>query len=280
VKILLTGADGQLGQALQQSLAGHDLLATTRDSLDITDQQNVQTLVRQFEPDVLINTAAYTQVDAAESDIDRAYLVNETGPLYLSQATSETGAAIVHVSTDYVFDGQSKKTWLESDETRPLSVYGKSKLAGEQVVRNTNPRHFIVRTAWLYHYSGQNFLRTMYGLAGRDEVRVVDDQRGSPTNADDLAEAISRLVKTDSYGTHHLVNSGGASWYELTREFYRQLGIKTPAIPVSTDEFPRPAPRPESSVLMTDQHTGIELPSWQQGLSRLVEQIRQSGWSV
>jgi len=279
VKILLTGADGQLGQALQPVLAGHDVLATDQNTLDITDQANVRASVRQFQPDVLINAAAYTQVDAAETDIDRAWLINETGPLYLAQAAGEVGAAIVQISTDYVFDGQSKTAWLESDATRPLSVYGKSKLAGEVAVRNTNPRHYIVRTAWLYHYSGQNFLRAMYALADRDEIRVVDDQRGSPTNADDLADAISRLIETEVYGTHHLVNSGDASWYELTCEFYRQLGIQTPVVPVKTDEFPRPAPRPASSVLATEQHTGIKLPSWQQGLEKLVEQIRQSGWS-
>jgi len=279
VKILLTGSNGQLGQALQQSLVEHEVIATTLRELDVTSESQVHELIQQVKPDLLINPAAYTQVDQAETDSEAAYRVNELAAGYLAQATHHIDIPIVHISTDYVFDGFSKASWVESDETRPLSVYGKSKLAGEIAVCNTNPRHFIVRTAWLYHYSGQNFLRTMYGLADRDEIRVVDDQRGSPTNADDLADAISQLIKTDTWGIHHLVDRGDASWYELTCEFYRQLGIRTPVIPVSTDEFPRPAPRPESSILATEQQTGIELPTWQQGVSRLVEQIKLSGWS-
>ena len=278
MKVVITGANGQLGQALQQSLVGHDVIASTFSELDITNHSDVTNFIQQIKPDILINTAAYTQVDEAESDIDAAFQVNEKGPQYLAQAAHEVGAAIVQISTDYVFDGASKTVWSESDETHPLSVYGKSKLAGELAVKQANPVHFIVRTAWLYHYSGQNFLRTMYGLADRDEIRVVNDQRGSPTNADHLAIAIGQLIETRAYGTHHLVNSGEASWYELTREFYAQLGIQTPVIPVSTDEFPRPAHRPASSVLVSEQHTGIEMPTWQSGLSALVQQIKQSGW--
>jgi dTDP-4-dehydrorhamnose reductase len=278
VKIILTGANGQLGRALQQSLSGHELIPTTSNILNITDQAGVQEFIRRHQPDLVINTAAYTQVDAAESDIEMAYLVNKFGPAFLSRAAAEQGAAILHVSTDYVFDGHSKPSWVESDETAPLSVYGKSKLAGEFAVQETNPRCFIVRTAWLYHYSGQNFLRTMYRLSGRPEVRVVDDQRGSPTNADDLATAIGQLIETEAYGIHHLANQGDASWYELTCEFYRQLGITTPVIPVNTTEFPRPAPRPACSILATERQTGIELPDWQVGVAKLVEQIRSSGW--
>jgi len=208
VKILLTGSKGQLGQALQQSLSDHELVATTSRSLDVTSESEVHELIQQVKPDLLINSAAYTQVDQAETDSEAAYRVNELAAGYLAQATHNLDIPMLHISTDYVFDGFSKTSWLESDETRPLSVYGRSKLAGELLVRSVNPRHFIVRTAWLYHYSGQNFLRTMYGLADRDEIRVVDDQRGSPTNADDLANAISQLIKMDAYGTHHLVNSG------------------------------------------------------------------------
>ena len=278
MKVVITGANGQLGQALQQSLVGHEVIASTFSELDITNRSDVMNYIQPLKPDILINAAAYTQVDQAESDIEAAFQVNEKGPQYLAQAAHEVGAAIVQISTDYVFDGASKTVWSESDETHPLSVYGKSKLAGELAVKQANPVHFIVRTAWLYHYSGQNFLRTMYGLADRDEIRVVNDQRGSPTNADHLAIAIGQLIETRAYGTHHLVNSGEASWYELTREFYAQLGIQTPVIPVSTDEFPRPAPRPASSVLVSEQHTGIEMPTWQSGLSALVQQIKQSGW--
>jgi len=278
MKILLTGGDGQLGQALQQSLTNHEVIATTSSTLDITDQSGVQEFIGELKPDLLINAAAYTQVDQAETDRDRAYQVNESGPLYLAQAMREIDAPIVHISTDYVFDGFTKTSWVESDETRPLSVYGQSKLAGELAVRGANPQHFIVRTAWLYHYSGQNFLRTMFNLSDRDEVRVVDDQRGSPTNADDVATALGQLIETGAYGTYHLANSGEASWYELTCEFYQQLGIQTPVIAVSTDEFPRPAPRPKSSVLKTERPDAIQMPDWQSGLSGLVKQIRKAGW--
>lgn len=278
MKILLTGGDGQLGQALQQSLVNHELLITTISTLDITNQHEVNTQLKAANPQLIINTAAYTQVDLAEEQIDAAYSVNESGPWYLAQAANELDVPLVHISTDYVFDGSSKSAWVESDETRPLSVYGKSKLAGEQAVMNACDRHYIVRTAWLYHYSGQNFLRTMYGLRDRDEVRVVDDQRGSPTNADDLADALVELIQTDSYGIHHLVNRGEASWYELTCEFFSQLEIDTRVVPVSTEEFPRPAPRPKCSVLHTERSTGIELPHWKTGVARLVAQIKRGGW--
>ena len=267
-----------MGQALQSELVGHELLVTDADSLDITRQDQVHAKLREASPDFVINAAAYTAVDKAEEEVELAYRVNETGPRFLAQATSEMNIPIMQISTDYVFDGESKISWHESDETRPLSVYGKSKLAGEQVVQHTNPKNYIVRTAWLYHYSGQNFLRTMYGLREREEVRVVNDQRGSPTNADDLARAIGQLMLVPEYGIYHLVNQGEASWYELTCEFYRQLDIATRVVPVSTEEFPRPAPRPKSSVLMTDRKVGTGMPDWQSGVSRLVTQIRAGGW--
>ena len=278
MKVLLTGAGGQLGQALQRSLADHELLPTTVSTLDITDQSQVNQWLQREQPELIINTAAYTQVDNAAEAIEDAYRVNQQGAAYLAQAANDLAVPIVHISTDYVFDGSSKTEWLESDLPHPLSVYGKSKLAGEQAVQQATPKHYIVRTAWLYHYSGQNFLRTMYGLKDRKEVRVVDDQRGSPTNADDLADALASLITTEEYGVHHLVNQGAASWYELTREFYRQLGIDTRVVPVSTDEFPRPAPRPKSSVLATERNTGIILPNWKDGVARLAGEIRQSGW--
>lgn len=278
MKILITGARGQLGTALQRSLEKHDLEPLSRADLDISNRLQVQEKIRVVMPDLVINTAAYTQVDQAESDSAAAYEINESGAAYLAESASDLGIPVVHISTDYVFDGHSNHSWLESDDTHPLSVYGKSKLAGEQAVIKHNPRHYIVRTAWLYHYSGNNFLRTMFGLKDRDEVRVVDDQKGSPTNADDLADALAQLIETGKYGIHHLVNQGETSWYGLACEFYRQLGIATRIVPVKTEEFPRPAPRPASSVLHTRQDTGIALPGWKQGVARLVEQIKHSGW--
>ena len=278
MKILLTGGNGQLGQALQAGLSDHELIVTDQGVLDITRQDQVVAQLDSVSPDLVINAAAYTSVDQAEEEVTMAYQVNEAGPRYLAQASNEMGIPIMHISTDYVFDGASKSSWYESDPTRPLSVYGKSKLAGEQAVQQANPRNYIVRTAWLYHYIGQNFLRTMYGLRARDEVRVVDDQHGSPTNADDLAGAIGQLLLVPDYGVYHLVNRGEASWYELTCEFYRQLGISTRVVPVSTDEFPRPAPRPKSSVLLTEHEPGLSMPDWQSGVARLVARIHAHGW--
>lgn len=278
-KILLTGCHGQLGQALQSLLDDSEVLCTDSDTLDITDRQAVFATAEDFQPQLIINSAAYTRVDDAESDKQTAWQVNADGPGYLAEAAAAVGAEIVQISTDYVFDGSSRQSWLESSPTEPLSVYGKSKLAGEQQVARYNSAHYIVRTAWLYHYSGENFLRTMYRLSDRDEIRVVDDQVGSPTNADDLAVALLQLIDSKQYGIHHLVNSGATSWYGLTCEFYRQLGIDTKVIPVTTDEFPRPAPRPASSVLDTERNTGIVLPSWQDGVAKLVNQIKDQGWS-
>lgn len=276
MKILITGCRGQLGQALQAALKTYALVCVDMQELDITDPLAVEQRIHAEEPELVINAAAYTRVDDAETDIENAYRVNETGPRLLAQATQEIDATLLHVSTDYVFDGRSQRPWLESDQPSPLSVYGKSKLAGELAVQETHAKYFIVRTAWLYHFNGENFLRTMYRLSKHDEVRVVDDQRGSPTNADDLAEAIARLIKTQDYGIHHLVNAGAVTWYELTCEFYRQLGIVTKVVPVSSEEFPRPAPRPANSVLGTERNNAISLPDWREGISRLVQDISES----
>lgn len=273
MKILITGCRGQLGQALQSALHTHELICVDIEELDITDQSAIKHLIGSEKPDLIINAAAYTRVDDAETDSQAAYRVNETGARNLAVASQQVGAVLLHVSTDYVFDGRTDRPWLESDKPNPVSVYGKSKLAGEQAVQEANPRHYIVRTAWLYHSSGENFLRAMYRLSDRDEVRVVNDQRGSPTNADDLAEAIRELIKTDDYGIYHLVNGGDTSWYELTCEFYRQLGIDTKVVPVSSDEFPRPAPRPENSVLGSERQPSIVLPDWKEGVKRLVKDM-------
>ncbi len=280
MKILLTGCYGQLGQALQVVLVHHDLRCTDYDVLDISNEAQVTSFVQSFKPELIINSAAYTRVDEAEAESNRdmVWLVNAEGPGFLAKAGASIGASIVQISTDYVFGGESQSFWKELDPTEPLSIYGQSKLAGERLVAENNPEHYIVRTAWLYHYSGENFLRTIFRLSDRGEIRVVDDQVGSPTNADDLADALVGLIVTKSYGIHHLVNSGSTSWYGLTREFFRRLDISTAVIPVTTSEFPRPAPRPASSVLLSDRKPRIQLPSWENGVNRLVEEIKIKGW--
>ncbi len=269
MKVLVTGANGQLGAALQRVLS-HDVVALDRNEMDITDWNVVQQVFVRVKPDVVINAAAFTQVDVAEEEKTPAYQINALGARNLALATAALEIPIVQVSTDYVFDGLGHKPLHEYDVPNPRSVYGASKLAGEQAVTSLNPQHFIVRTAWLFHVHGNNFLKTMCGLADRPEVRVVSDQFGSPTFAPHLAQAIEQLIETQAYGVYHCAGRGGASWYELTKHLYALLKIKTPVVPVSTAEFPRPAERPRYSVLTTIQEPRIVLPPWQEGVESFV----------
>jgi len=266
VKILVTGAAGQLGRSLPAALAQHDTTALTHAQLDIANLEAVRAALRANRPDVVINAAAYNRVDDAEADATDAYRGNALGPRNLALATAELGAALVHVSTDYVFDGRGTRPYHEYDRTDPQSAYGRSKLAGELAVRELNPRHYVVRTAWVYHEHGANFPRTMLSLASRPEVRVVDDQTGSPTYAPHLAQAIATLVGTGAYGTYHFAGSGAVTWFGLTCKLYGLRNIPTPVVPVTTAEFVRPAPRPAYSVLTTIQEPRIVLPPWEDAL--------------
>jgi dTDP-4-dehydrorhamnose reductase len=274
MKILLAGSDGQLGHALRAELGTHALVALGDADIDITRTDQVHELARRHAPDAIVNAAAYTDVDKAEEQAERAFAVNEGGSRNLALAAAETGAHLVHVSTDYVFSGQSTRPYDENDTPAPRSVYGKSKLAGEEAIRAILPRHTIVRTAWLYHTVGRNFPRTMLSLASRDEIRVVHDQVGSPTYAPHLARGIHALLAADACGTYHLAGSGAASWYELTCALYRLLDIATTVVPVTTEEFPRPAERPRYSVLTTVREPKITLPPWEAGLEEFARAIR------
>ena len=207
MRVLVTGAGGQLGRALGPALRDHEVTALTRAQLDITDPAAVREAVRAHGPDLVLNAAAYNAVDRAETDREGAFAVNATGPRLLAEAAAGAGAAILHVSTDYVFDGEKGAPYDESDLPNPLSVYGRSKLAGEEAVRASNPRHYVVRTAWVYAASGKNFPLTILGLAEKGPVRVVDDQWGSPTYAPHLAQALAQLIVTGSFGTWHLAGS-------------------------------------------------------------------------
>jgi dTDP-4-dehydrorhamnose reductase len=267
VRILVAGAGGQLGRALGPALSKHDVVALGRAQLDIADAIAVEEAVRTHRPQLVMNAAAYNAVDAAETDREGAFRANAEGPRLLAEAALAVDAAILHVSTDYVFDGEKGSAYVETDAPRPLSVYGESKLAGEQHVRAANPRHYVVRTAWVYARGGRNFPNTVLALAQKGPVRVVDDQRGSPTFAPHLAEAIARLVETESYGNWHLAGSGEASWYELTRELFRLRGVEAPLTPVTTAEFPRPARRPRRSPLVSSREPKIVLPPWREGLA-------------
>lgn len=265
-KLFITGGNGQLGQALQDEFADQEVVACDLPELDISQLEPVRKAVNHIRPDIVINAAAFTQVDLAETNQEAAYRANALGPRNLALATLEAGIPLVHFSTDYVFDGNQSRPYHEFDSTNPRSVYGHSKLAGEQEVQKTNPRHFIIRTAWLYHVVGKNFPATMLRFANEEQVRVVNDQFGSPTFAPHLAKAVSRLLETDAYGTFHMAGSGGASWYEFTKTLYQTGGIQTAVVPISTADYPLPAPRPAYSVLTSLQDPIITLPSWEEGV--------------
>jgi dTDP-4-dehydrorhamnose reductase len=273
MKILICGSRGQLGRSLIQALRGHKLWPLARERLDITRLEHVTEAVAAFAPHLVINAAAYNDVDAAESEIVHAYRVNALGPRNLALATARAEIALVHVSTDYVFDGSSERPYHEYDLPRPLSVYGRSKLAGEQAVRELNPRHYVVRTAWMFHAEGRNFLNTMRSLADRHELKAVNDQIGSPTYAPHLADAIARLVRTEAYGTYHLAGQGGATRFEMARLMFSLLGIDVKLLPVAHTEFPATAARPRYSVIVSIQEPRIELPSWQEEIGSFVRAL-------
>jgi dTDP-4-dehydrorhamnose reductase len=274
MKVLIAGAGGQLGRALQTVLQGHEVVALTHAQLDITKFDDVREAVGARRPDLVINAAAYTNVDKAESDQPGAFRLNAVGSRNLAVATLEGNLPLIHISTDYVFDGETDRPYHEFDRTNPLSIYGKSKLAGDLAVAAHNPRHYIVRTSWVYHTEGENFPKAMLAQAQRDEVRVVGDQFGSPTYAPHLAAALIRLSGTGAYGTYHIAGRGGASRFDMTRKLYQLFGIKTVTLPAATADFPRPAPRPRYSVLTTVQEPAILLPPWEEGMAEFAENLR------
>lgn len=271
-RILITGAQGQLGQALQRQYADHEVTAWGLQDLDITQFEEVRKALDQLRPHIVINAAAFTQVDEAEVKQDAAYRGNALGPRNLAVVTNDLGMTLIHFSTDYVFDGHQNRPYHEFDRTNPLGVYGHSKLAGEEAVRVANPRHFIVRTAWLYHTVGRNFPSTICRMADREVVKVVSDQYGSPTFAPHLAQAVWQLGETDAFGTYHMAGTGGTSWYELAQTLYQALDIQTSVVPIATAQFPRPARRPSYAVLTSLQDPLIKLPPWEEGVRDFASQ--------
>lgn len=251
MKILITGSNGMLGHDLISVLKKeHDLVLTTSKTLDITDKDKTIDFICDTKPDIVINSAAYTDVDGCEENSDLAFSVNGDGVRNLALACREIDCPLVHISTDYIFNGKNDRPWVEDDEIGPISVYGKSKLEGEQAILEILDRYFIVRTAWLYGINGKNFPKTMLELAkNHSEITVVYDEVGSPTYSLDLAEGISELIETDYYGIYHLTNSGSCSWCEFARFIFEIADEDVNVIPVTASEFARPAPRPSYSVL-------------------------------
>lgn len=278
-KIWIVGAKGQLGLALHNIYkeTPNALLETDYQEVDITDLESVLAYAGANNPDVIINCAALTAVDLCETERDKAYLVNSLGPRNLAIAATKVDAELVQVSTDYVFDGNNTKPYCEFDETHPQSVYGSSKLAGENFVKEMCQRFYIVRTAWLYG-DGQNFVKTMFRLADTgNPIRVVDDQLGSPTSATELAKMISALIETGEYGTYHGTCEGSCSWYEFAKEIFELSKRDVELLAIPTSEYVTPTKRPAYSVLnnyMLTLTNIYKMPHWK---TALVEYMNDGG---
>jgi len=279
--VVVLGAGGMLATALVDVLEEHGqhYVALSEQDMDITLENRVADTLRSLNPRVVINAAGYTDVDGAEGNRELAFAVNGTGAGNVAKAAAGIGSVVIHISTDYVFDGQKENPYLSDDKVNPLNVYGASKLNGEQLVREANDNHLIVRTSWLYGTNGKNFVTTMIDLGtARDSLDVVDDQRGSPTYTHHLGDGIVRLMNQNILGTYHLTNSGQCSWFEFAKEIFRQRDMNIEVNPVSTEAFPRPASRPGFSVLdctMTYQCLGKSLPPWQVALEQYLEKIER-----
>jgi len=280
MRILVTGAEGQLGvDVVEACKANHmEVLGVGRSQLDVTDLVQSKAVVASFMPDVIIHCAAYTAVDQAETEADKAYAVNAFGARNMAVAAEAVKAKLCLVSTDYVFDGKGAAPYREYDPVNPLGIYGKSKYAGERLVQSLASRYFIVRTSWLYGRHGSNFVKTMLRLAqDKTSISVVSDQIGSPTYSADLAAFLIELTATEHYGIYHASNTGTCSWYEFSQAIFEESGIPMTVLPCTTEQFPRPAPRPKYSVM---DHTAIrangfaELPHWRVSLRRFLETIR------
>lgn len=277
MRLLVTGAAGMLGiEAMRAGeRAGHQMIGLGRGELDVADERAVAEVLERIGPDAVLNCAAWTDVDGAESHPREAAAVNLTGAGNVARAAAAAGAPLVHLSTDYVFSGQpptdregTPRAYVESDPTGPRSAYGQSKLAGERAVLEASPRHAVVRTAWLFGVAGRNFAETMIGLAGeRESVGVVDDQVGCPTWTGHLAPALLGLLERDVRGLVHLAGGGFVSWCGFAREIFRQAELDCAVQPVTTAEMPRPAPRPAWSALESERDDVLPLPPWQDGLA-------------
>ncbi|MDR9797029.1 dTDP-4-dehydrorhamnose reductase [Aeribacillus pallidus] len=277
MKVLVTGAKGQLGTDLVLLLSdrGYEVYGYGKEELDITNFDQVKRVIREIHPDVVIHAAAYTKVDLAESKPDQAFLINSYGTRNVAVVSEAVGAKLVYISTDYVFDGTANTPYNEFAPTNPLGVYGKSKLAGEKFARDLHSKFFIVRTSWVYGKHGNNFVKTMLKLAQeRDELMVVHDQVGCPTYTIDLANCVLELIQTEKYGVYHVSNSGHCSWYEFAKAIFEEAGIEVKVNPCTTEDFPRPAPRPAYSVFehMALRLNGFkEMPHWRESLKNFVK---------
>jgi dTDP-4-dehydrorhamnose reductase len=284
MKVLITGAGGMTGSELvrQARERSWDVVPLTKADLDITDARAVEGVVGHERPDVIINAAAYTAVDAAESAAEAAMAVNAAGPENVARAAKTNGAQVLHISTDYVFDGESPEPYEPDDRPAPINVYGESKLAGEMALRESCPEHVIVRTSWVYSHEGKNFVRTMRRAAEeKREIRVVMDQHGCPTSSQDLARALlcaaNLMVRSFVVGTYHFCNAGSTTWFDFANAIFDMSDCHPPrVVPITTAEFPTAARRPRRSVLNTNSFQlafGVEPRPWQEALKDTMERI-------
>jgi dTDP-4-dehydrorhamnose reductase len=269
MRLLVTGAAGMLGHEVVAAAGklGHEVAAWDLPECDLTDEEATRRAIRRLDPRAAINCAAYTNVDGAEADEPTAERVNADAAGNVARACAAIGARLVHVSTDYVFDGSKREPWVESDQVNPLGAYGRTKLHGEEQVADALADHAIVRTAWLFGPHGPNFVSTMLRLAAeRDEVSVVTDQVGSPTFAGHLAPALVDMAERSDTGIFHGAGAGSCSWYELALEAFDVAGVACRVLPTTAERFARPAPRPAYSVLGSEREHPITLAPWQEGV--------------
>lgn len=284
-KILVTGANGQLGQCLQKissQFEEFEFIFTDSETLDITNKEEVNDFFWQNAPDFCINAAAYTAVDLAETEVEKAFLVNADGTENLAEACAENNAQFIHVSTDYVFDGENNLAYTEEDFTNPLGVYGASKLAGDELALEVNPCSVILRTSWVYSEFGKNFVKTMLNLfATKDELNIVADQFGQPTNANDLAEAIMKIIKSEKItpGIFNFSNLGRISWFDFAEKIAELSEAKIKLNAIETSQYPTPAKRPKNSVLDLDKISktyAIQLKPWEESLEDCVQILQNN----
>ena len=287
--ILLIGSNGQVGTELQHTLASnYKVIALARPEIDLTHPDKLRQIIRETQPEIIINAAAYTAVDKAENEPENAHLINTVAPQIIAEESQKLGSFLIHLSTDYVFNGNSHYPYRETDSTNPLSVYGQTKLAGEIAIQQNCPHHIILRTAWVYGtYGKSNFVKTMLRVGQeRSEVRVVADQIGSPTWAQDIASTITQIIPqltSENAGIYHYTNSGVASWYDFAIAIFEEaekLGFPLKIaniIPITTPEYPTPAKRPAYSVLACEkisQILGTYPPHWRQELRLMLKELQ------
>lgn len=272
MKVLITGANGMLGQDLSEILLqkNYEVIKTDVAELDITDKNRVYQVLEAHKPDFIIHAAAYTNVDKAEDEPETAFLINETGSENIAKASASLNIPMVYISTDYVFDGTKNSPYIPSDKTNPINVYGMSKLKGEEAVIKNNPNHYIARTSWLYGHKGKNFVETIINLAKeKTELKVVSDQTGCPTWTKALSGGIIELLETKKpYGIYNICGSGYTSWYGFASKILEIINSKTIILPVSTDEFPRKATRPKYSVMNNQKIC----PDWEISLNNYIKE--------